>query len=458
LKRNKRCKNKRDNMINSKNKELMIKAIIIIAAFLVYFSWSLSQPFNSGPDEFMKYDICKYIVNHNSLPQGGDEEVRNPIWGISYGFMPILAYIVSAIFMKIAMLFTQNNFTILVAARFASVLFNTITVIMVIKIAEKLFKGIYRWLFICMIAFLPQFAFLGTYINCDSLAIASISIIVYAWILGIENKWDIKSCILLAVGIGICALSYYNAYGYILFSIVFFITTLWYQKHSVKEIIKKGLIISLISLAIAGWWFVRNAIIYDGDFLGLTTENEYSEKYAMDEFKPSKRETPQNGGMSLLYMLFNYGWLENTFCSFIGMFGAMNIGIPHIIYIGYMLLFVIAFVGFILKIKELFWYDKKDDEKKPRIFLNYCFIGVIITPIILSVYYSYTGDYQPQGRYIMPMLIPFMYFIVYGIHNIMKKLIKNEKLEKIMIIGLTLILVLICIYCLTGVVIPFHKK
>ena len=66
--------------------------------FLLCFKWSASQPFNSGPDEGMKMDICKYIAQNNKLPHGGDEAVRNPIWGISYGFTPIFSYIISSIF------------------------------------------------------------------------------------------------------------------------------------------------------------------------------------------------------------------------------------------------------------------------------------------------------------------------------------------------------------------------
>ena len=266
--------------------------------------------------------------------------------------MPILAYMIGALFMKITMIFTTSEFAIVIAARFVSVICNTLTVIMVIKIAEKLFKGAYRWLFVCFIAFLPQFAFLGSYINNDSLALFSISVIIYGWILGIENKWNLKACITLAVGVGICALSYYNAYGYILFSVIFFVFSLWMMNRDMKEIFKKGLLISAIFLLIAGWWFIRNAVIYQGDFLGLKTEEEYSEKYAMLEFKPSERKTPQNEGNSLFHMLFEDDWLKWTYCSFIGLFGYMNIITSGKIYISYFITFVIAFIGCLYRDKK----------------------------------------------------------------------------------------------------------
>ena len=86
----------------------IIKIVLLITAFMLYFIWSCCQPYNSAPDEGMKYDICKYIVNNNTLPHGGDPQIRNEIWGISYGFTPILAYMICALFMKIVMFFTRK--------------------------------------------------------------------------------------------------------------------------------------------------------------------------------------------------------------------------------------------------------------------------------------------------------------------------------------------------------------
>ena len=42
-------------------------------------------------------------------------------------------------------------------------------------------------------------------------------------------------------------------------------------------------------------------------------------------------------------------------------------------------------------------------------------IFCMIMPFILSLYYSYATDYQPQGRYILPMLLPFAYYCVRGL-------------------------------------------
>ena len=62
----------------------------------------------------------------------------------------------------------------------------------------------------------------------------------------------------------------------------------------------------------------------------------------------------------------------------------------------------------------------------------------MIIPVCLNIYNSYFSDYQPQGRYMMPMLIPFMYFIVIGIQKIFDKLIKKETIKNI-ILGIVVV-------------------
>lgn len=54
-----------------------------------------------------------------------------------------------------------------------------------------------------------------------------------------------------------------------------------------------------------------------------------------------------------------------------------------------------------------------------------------VIPCILLVYYSYCSDFQAQGRYIMPALIPVMYFVTLGYDSLLKKMVSNEKVRKI---------------------------
>ena len=89
------------------------------------------------------------------------------------------------------------------------------------------------------------------------------------------------NCIILAIGVAVCTLSYYNAYGFILCSIFFFGITLFMeakQQGNYGDFAKKGLLVCVIVMILAAWWFVRNAILYDG--FGMNASSICAEKYA----------------------------------------------------------------------------------------------------------------------------------------------------------------------------------
>ena len=434
----------------------IILFIFLVCLFCYYFIWTISQPYNTCPDEGMKWDICKYIYENNKLPRGEEESIRNPNWGISYAFQPIFTYTIGAGFMKIASIFTKNEFALVVSARLVSTLSMTLSIYLVIKIADKLFKnkGIYKYLFITFIAFQPLTAFLASYINNDSTAVLATTMIIYLWILGLESNWKTKHCILLGLAIGFCALTYYNAYGYILCSIILCLVSVISDKMDIKDIGKKVLIVGFVAFAVAGWWFIRNAILYNGDFLGINAQNECGDKYALDQFKPSIRLTVQKRGENLLDMLFGERWLLTTALSFVGIFGYHTIVMSQKIYYCYFIIWLIGGLGCLLNFKQLFKFNKNE---KNKYFLNYIFVLSIIIPIALSIIYSYTSDFQAQGRYIMGIIIPFTYFLVNGIQAVLEKFIKSEKIRKAIIVALMLLIIVISFKAIFAYVIPAYR-
>lgn len=385
--------------------------------FVLLVIWSVSAKAATGPDEAMKYDVCKYIAVNGHLPHGGAPSIRNGIWGTSYGFTPLLSYIVSAIFLKIAGLFTENVQALYVAVRFTSVLCITGMTAMVIRIGHLLFeKRKSRWLFIVFTTLLPQVLYLGSYLNNDSFALLTISIIIYAWIRGIREQWDLKNSVLLAVGIGLCALSYYNAYGYILCSIPLFFLSCRKSgktKEDTTRMWKMAGVITGIAFLIAGWWFIRNAVIYQGDFLGLSTSNRYAEQYALPEFKPSMRPNPNHLGWSFYEMLISNDWIKVSMTSFVGLLGTEMIPVLGYVYKAIWAVILLGYAGIAVKVL------RREKEGESRLLLVIFAVSIVI-PVALSFYHSYWIDFQPQGRYLMPMLIPFMYFSVKGLGYILE--------------------------------------
>lgn len=449
--------------INKYFKKNYKEILFIIFCMYNFYLWSKIIPFNRAPDEYMRYDIPLYIFNYGKLPHGGDESIRNPIWGFSYGFTPYLPSILSAGLMYIFNYFSNNQNNLYHAARVLSVLASTGTVYYCLKIGKELFSEKIKWLFTVLVSFLPQFTFISSYINNDATIVFSTSMIIYYWIKGLKEQWNIKSCIGLALGISICALTYYNAYGFILCSIILFLISNIYNKDikkSIKPLLIKGSIISIIVISLISWYFIRNYIIYDGDLLAMDTMYMYGEKYAQDIYKPSYRQTPQNMNISLVYMIINQGWFINTLKSFIGNFDYMCLPLKTWMYIIYYILIFVSITGYITKrISKNFnvnFKDKKFLSAYQLNLLNYNMLISSLITVLLSIKYSYEIDYQPQGRYIMPILIPLMYFISKGLEYIENFIRKNLKLKIDFLILVVIIYIGLALYTLTDIIIPFY--
>ncbi len=426
--------------------------VFVMGALLFFLAWIL--PLNGGPDEEMRYLIPQYIYRHGTLPHGGDPEIRNKLWGISYGFHPILPYIFGGYLMKLVSVFNSSEHALLMAARFINVLLGMGFYWYVLQISRRLFRrGIFRVYFVALLALLPQLLYLFVYVNTDGIALFSTAMIFNYWLIGMEKRWDRRSCTGLAIGVSCCALSYFNAYGFALMSVVLFVGSMivFYGKRGAKDcvvvVLKRGLFITGIVFLLCGWWFIRCAILYDGDFLGLSTPAKYGEKYAQEEYKPSVKKSVKEQGKSLEEMLKKevdggMEWATTTYRSTIGYFGFFEYPLGLDIYGIHKKLFVLGILGILVHIilTALWgigvWLNRKKEcpvvakyrrglavvsgSEHPAFTVeNQVLVCCIIIPVLLSLVYSYTDDFQPQGRYIMTFIIPVMYFTAAGTERVL---------------------------------------
>lgn len=436
--------------IKSNKFEKYTELIFLGTIFTLYLVWAVIIPFNEGPDEYMRYEVPKFIYKYGRIPAGNDPLVRDPMWGISYAYYPMLSYIISGVFMKIVGIFNNSEWALLLAARLTSVLFSTGTGFFCLKIGKRFFKGVYLWVFVILVTFLPQFAFISSYTSCEALSVFSVAWITYALILGKEKKWDIKSTVFLGLGLSCCILSYYNAYGMILAAILFAVMSVLLD----KDIEKKGKllwsrigIVFLVVLAVAGWWFIRNYIIYDGDILGMTTSSLNAEMYAQEALKPSNRSTPSNMGYSLFYMLFDMDWLRTSILTFIAVFGSFIVWPPQIVYD---IFYTIGIIGFAAMI---FIKRKKEKSVKPDLLFTITMLYMCIITFSISVYYSYFNDFQPQGRYFIANIIAVAYFATSGWQKLSDRL--PSVVGKVLGSTICVTVIFINLFIIVNTLIPF---
>lgn len=420
------------NKTNNTNKTECLLRVLYFGIFLMIgLSMVFKQPFGNPPDEYNRYLIPQYICRYGTLPNGFDEEIRISGYGFSYGFQPILPYMLQGYTMRLVSVFNDSENVLLYTARLVDLFLGLLMAYVVLLLGKKWFKDPkISWFFCFLVTFLPQSIFVHTYVNTDSCCMLSIAVIIYAMTLGLEDDFSLRSSLLLAVGIILCALSYYNAYAYILSSILLFTAHFFGIRSDAgqkklsfdfRKFIKKGLTIAIPVLAGISWWFIRSAILYDGDFLGLKTRNYCGTLYAIPEYDPTIMSTYLSEGHSVWYMLAKSDFLTLTILSFIGIYGPMTIVSTIWLYRFYKFLFFTGILLELISIPFTLNMRKKTGHGFAfRLFTHLNMLFCIIMPLALSIWYSYATDYQPQGRYVLPALIPVCYYCTAGFEKLSK--------------------------------------
>jgi hypothetical protein len=420
---------------------------MIILAGIVYAVLAIMMNNNAGPDESMRYLVVDWILKNNKLPIGYEKEIIIPLWGYSYAFTPYLPSMIGALLAKTASIFTSDPQTLRIACRFVNVLAGVVTVYTAFRVGDKMLdkKGSVYFM-VSTVAFLPQFVFLCGYLNNDVMTLMSAFMILDAVLGGARDKWSMKSMIYLALGTGIAALTYYFAYGWIFFAIAGFFYTCVKQKMERKELLKKTGIVVLMVFAVAGWYFIRNGIIYHGDFLGYKQQDICTEIYTQDTgLMPV--DYPARINMYLREMLLGAKWIEITIESFIGLFGGMIICLDGKFYDFYFLSFIVLTCMFIR-------YRDKTKEKMSSPFLLILLFEIAF-PTVLSIYSSYTRDFQPQGRYLIAIVPAIALFTAIGLDEFAKSVeIKHKKIGEAVPIVATVVVVLLFALLFYTVMLP----
>ncbi|WP_026505770.1 hypothetical protein [Butyrivibrio sp. NC3005] len=366
------------------------------------------------PDEFTRYVVPDYICKTGKLPTGFEPEVQIAGYGGSYAFLPILPYIVMGYVMRLFSLFGSSDVTLVFVARLVNVISGVIMAFIVFLLSKRLFRNrFFSYLFCTIVMFWPEHIFLHTYVNTESFSELSIAIILFAILKIYQDGIDDRSAILLSVGYIICLLTYYNAYGYILVSGILLILHL--ISLDKKSALRFFSIVFIVTLMGASWWFIRNLINLDGDLLGLSTL-----KRVRMELGVSMPLTYMESGKSIIDMFTETDLAPRMLKTFICCYGAASIDAGPIMYLFYK---IFLFVGFITAI---FFAPKV--LKKASFSQKLFHAGMVVSMLIvfcLWLVYSYALDFQPQGRYLIAMIIPLFYYFLAGFEKLWQVLKKK---------------------------------
>ncbi len=405
----------------NQSKHILAKEyLLVLLVFCICLTGALHLPVGQCPDEYLRSRLIVWMVEKGTLPTGDELETMalNPPpdvnYGFSYALRPYLPSMISAVFVKAAMPFFDSDRVLLLAARLGSVLSVTGCCWFCLRLGHRLFdKRSSAILFAVLVCFLPQVQFLGMYHNNDAPSLFAVSMMLFFLVEGYAQQWPVKCCIGLAIAFSVGLLSYYSIYGWILMCAVFCIVSVMTDREIADKgrlILKRAGLIGGICLLLAGWFFIRAAILHNGDFLGIAYEEVSRARVEDLGYKLFQYLCYRRDGLSIpeFIRLGNYGWLRTSAQSFVGTFGNMTLFLPMFLYGIYFTIFAFGLLCFLAVLKH------KRMCRRDRLLMLVMLVSGGIN-FALHFWQSYARDYQAQGRYIITLILPLAFMLAYGL-------------------------------------------
>jgi 4-amino-4-deoxy-L-arabinose transferase-like glycosyltransferase len=399
-----------------KKHKFFFLTLIIWTLWVTHWAWIL--PYNMAPDECLHFKTAKFFQEEKRLPVAGKDAItivkEENCRGTTYIEMPFLNYVIAAVFINFKNIAgIERDY---LATRMSSVFFGIIFVSLFYLFLKKIFKNNNFLVYSTLVStiFIPQVTYIFAYVNQEAYSLASSVFLILVsfifWQISLK-KLEKKYFLLLGFSVAVHLFSKPNFYLLFLVPLMILVFKFWQEKYfPIKNLLVSAILVFLLS----GWFFIRNWILYK-DLIGLKTFQEFYQKNFVTR-------TFSQAGWNFYDMLFKSKWLEETLSSFYGRFGYMTIEIDPTmqwIFRGFLFLGLVGLLKKLSEIKKvkLFWGN----------YLPYTIFSFLIPiNIFLSLWNSLYFDFQNQGRYLFPILIPLMVLVNKGIFG----LVKNEESQK----------------------------
>lgn len=431
----------------STNQKLHFLKITFFLCVLGLMFGIIIIPYNDANDEYLHFGLTKFIADKHYLPVFNKDDYTNtecvkttismfgqvkniPVCHTSYSVYPFPSHTISALFIAPIQKDVPYRY---VFARLPNVLFFALFLLLVWKIIRLVFHSEdIRLAAFITVAFIPQVTFINSYINSDGFSLMIGALVVYMWFKTNNEGLTRRNIILGAIALGLLASAKYNYFILFPTTIVFLIFSI--KRFRWKKIVAFFTVSVLSILTISGWWFTRNYILYK-DALGFSTAKKAIYSIAPDYV------TIADFGQNFFTTLLVTNWGVLSFKSFFATFGWMSIYLPNIFYIVIYFFVAISLFGWLFHFIDLYAQKQVFNLFKSRLFpLLAASLFTIIGSIGLSVWTSLNNDFQPQGRYLFPALIPVMIGVIKGLQYFSRMIKLNEKIIPITFAGWMMIM------------------
>ena len=382
----------------------LIRTFFLFSSFLVFnLAWQAEA--NLHPDESAHLESVKYYSLYSDPPKIGDSRALSAYqspWAISRLDDTGIGYFFAGKFRNLVHLIFNDD-------TFITRAFNPLLFMMFFVLS----KNKRLLLFLTPLLCTPQIWYLFSYANRGAFVLF-VSILLAWQLINKTSSLNIflhdkktlsnwKKVIYPGVLLGILSISQTN---YILFILFVFSILGWeflLNTTNKKVFFKKCLIFMLIGASI---YSVRTGLdVSTNGFNKSEKRIAYAEEHAEFNFKPSVASTKESyPGLRLkdkgikFSELFKpaWDWDKMTFKSFVGFYGYYAEYSPKWYYSYVLLIYVLVF--FII-----FWHALFKTNWQNKLFAVIS-ISAVFGGLLMSFLFCWTYDFQPQGRYMFPII------------------------------------------------------
>lgn len=389
---------------------LLVLILLFIAQAVVC---EILTPFGENPDESGHYDYARYIRSHGKLPPLSVESEKKLGTVIVH---PPLYYAISS-----SLLTTQPR-----TLRYFSIALGVGILIFIWRLARLLFPEDFSLSVIAagVIALNPQFAVIHSSVS--NLALTNFFAAAAFYFSGCvvlrRASWMIA-----VIWMSVCyaALTISGIFG-IAMGVPLFLS-IWMNPHFDKASkLRAAIYFFLIVMSLAGWWFLRNWILY-GDPLGFRIHHTtIQEIFPVPEMRLA------------VHLASVAAFLHASFWAY---FGPMRYHAGIGFYAIYAAIELCAIAGL-----RHFFYQAGPEPKR---FLWLMVFSILLCVIQIFVYNLL--NHAPQGRYLFVILAPFAVVMSAGLYGFIGKLnwLKTE-------IALLALMAALSVYSILTVLYPAY--
>ena len=425
-------------------------ALLLLAFLCNTLLWALVVPPNSPPDEQAHFEYIQHLALRHTLPVYGqtpfvsNAEALNP-----QAMQPPLYYLLAT---PIALML-QNQPLVwqYVGLRALSALFGALTVALSYRLARELVpkRPVFALVLAALIAFNPMFTYMSAAINNDSLVnLIYAALLLMLW-RGLQQPhvsrmWLVGVGALLGAGV-------LTKFSILTGGAVSIVVLVWLALRQPQQrgqtLVRYSLWVGGTALLLSGWLLVRNWLLY-GDPTTLLIFSKYPGLYPARGYK----ETGSLWQMLTTSRAYYIYFWDGLLYGFWGIFDFYTIWMSQRYYTTLTVLLLGGVLGTLLAGMRA-WRQRHDAATRQRlVFGGVC---ALLTILVLwsNISRSYQIDYQPQGRYLLPALVPLALAVVVG----WQRLAWLESLQKLVMVALVALVLAANLVALFTAIMPVYR-